>query len=610
MTPPPLIPARVLFGEPAVAYPTLSPSGTHVAYLAPYRTGLHVWLGSLAERDFHPLTDLHGTPISEYIWARDGRHLLYLPDRDGDEKRHLVTVDLGTGELRDLTPIPGVRAHVVGLHQRVPDRVLVEMNLRDRMRNDLYRVHLETGEYELVDTEPGLTGWLADSRLRVRAAQVRNPDGGVTVKVRDDEGAPWRDALTVGYDDSGDTSLLGFAGDDDGLLLLSPVGAQTVRLLRLSTVTGELAVCYGDRGHDVVSANTHPLTGQVDLVTVERDRTELVALTPDTAADVASVRKASRGDVSVLGRDLGNRRWLVQDNVDDGPTGYGIYERTAGTVSPLFSHQPALGGYRLARMNPVRFPARDGLGLHGYLTFPDGARLNLPTVLHVHGGPWDRHRWGLRAVPQWLANRGYLCLEVNYRGSTGYGRDFTLAGDREWGGRMQDDLMDALGWTISQGYADPDRLAIFGTSYGGYAALVGASFTPEVFRCAVAVAAPVNLGTFITSVPGYWKPNGAALRMRVGDPDTEPEFLWSRSPLSRAGDIRVPVLLAYGRNDPRVPISEAEQMVTALQNNGTPYTYLMFPDEGHGFAKPANVSTFYHTAERFLADNLGGRAEP
>jgi dipeptidyl aminopeptidase/acylaminoacyl peptidase len=553
---------------------------------------------------------MHGAPISEYIWARDGRHLLYLPDHDGDEKRHLVSVDLETGELRDLTPFSGVRAHIVGLHHRVPDVVLVEMNLHDQHRNDLFRVHLETGEFELVETEPGFSGWLADSRLRVRAAQVRNPDGSVTVKVRDGETQPWRDALTIGYDDSGSTSLLGFAGDDEGLLLLSSLHTQTVQLLSLSTVTGEMAVCYGDPRHDVVAASLHPRSGQVDLVTVERDRTELVALTPDTAADVAAVREGSRGDVTVLGRDLADKRWLIQDNADDKPTTYAIYERADGTVSTLFSHQPALHRYRLARMSPIRFTARDGLDIHGYLTFPDGERRGRPTVLHVHGGPWDRHRWGLRAVPQWLANRGYLCLEVNYRGSTGYGRDFTLAGDREWGGRMQEDLMDALSWAVDQGYADPERLAIFGTSYGGYAALTGVAFSPDTFRCAVAVAAPVNLRTFIASVPGYWKPTGAALRRRVGDPDTEADFLWSRSPLSRAADIRVPVLLAYGRNDPRVPVSEAEQMVSALRDNGTPHQYLLFPDEGHGFAKPANVRTFYRTAENFLAQHLGGHCEP
>jgi dipeptidyl aminopeptidase/acylaminoacyl peptidase len=604
----PLIPAQLLFGEASFACPTLSPSGTHLAYLAPHEDDLYVWLGSLADRDFRPLTDLNGAPVSEYVWARDGRHLLYLPDSQGDEKRHLVTVDLRTGGLRDLTPFPGVRARVVGLHHRVPDQVLVEMNLDDRQRNGLYRVHLSTGAFVPVATgDAGLSGWVADDRLRVRAAQTRNPDGGTTIKVRADEDAPWRDAVTVGYDDAGDTRVVGFTTDGDGLLVLSPLGGDAVRLLRLSVSTGAVEVLYGEARHDVVSVSTHPATGRVDLVTVERDRSRLVALTPGTAADVDRVVAAATGDVTVLSRDLRDRSWLISDNSDNAPAAYRLYHRTTGRVELLATHQPQLARYPLARMEPVRFTARDGLDIEGYLTCPAGRRRNLPMVLNVHGGPWDRNRWGFRATSQWLANRGYLCLEVNFRGSTGYGRDFTLAGDHEWGGRMQDDLTDAVDWAVRAGYADPARVGIFGTSYGGYAALVGAAFTPDVFRCAVAVAAPVNLQTFIRSVPGYWKPMGAALRRRVGDPDTEADFLWSRSPLSRAGDIRVPLLLAYGQNDPRVPVSEAAQLVDALNDNGIAHEYLLFADEGHGFGKPANAQRFYRAAERFLGRHLGGR---
>jgi dipeptidyl aminopeptidase/acylaminoacyl peptidase len=484
------------------------------------------------------------------------------------------------------------------------------MNLRSRDRNDLYRLDLRDGSHVLVPTEPGLTDWISDAGLVVRAAQRRHDDGGVTIVVRDDEESPWRPLLTMGYADAVSSQVVGFTSDERGLLLLSPLGAETTRLLRLSCATGQLEVIYGDPHYDVTGVSLHPKTGEVDLVSVERERLELVALSTDTAADLACIRTQCRGDVTPLGRDLDNRFWLLQDLIDDGPVAYRLFHRDSGAVETLFVHEPALEPYQLSTVEPFSFEARDGLRISGYLTFPIGARQHLPTVVNVHGGPWDRNRWGLRADSQWLANRGYLCIEVNFRGSAGFGRSFMLAGDREWGGKMQDDLIDALNWAVRQGFADPERVAIYGTSYGGYAALAGAAFTPELFRCAVACAAPVNLVSFIESVPGYWPHVRNDLVRRVGDPRTEAEFLWSRSPLSRVNEIRTPLLLAYGRNDARVPVSEAEQLVKALQVNGIPHQYLLFENEGHGFGKLNNVLTFRAMAEKLLAEHLGGRYEP
>jgi dipeptidyl aminopeptidase/acylaminoacyl peptidase len=606
----PLVPRQVLFGDPAYASPSMSPSGTHLTYLAPHRGELNVWIGSLLDRKFRPLTDLHGRPINDYLWARDGRHLLYLSDHDGDEDSHLIAIDLAGGDFRDLTPYDRVRVTVVGLQSRVPGQVVVTMNLASPDRHDLYRLDLADGGLEPIATEPGLTRWVTDPDLRVRAAQRDNVDGGTTIVAREDEGQPWHELLTLDYADAMATQLLGFTGDGKDLLLLSPVDAETVRLLRLSVVDGSMKVLYEEPDYDVSNATVHPLTGRVDLVTVERERPVVVALRPDTANDLKWIRASSRGVVVPLGRDAANRRWLVQDNVDNGPAAYRLYDRETSWCEVLFTHQPELSRYTLATMEPFSYTARDGLVVHGYLTFPPGPRRDLPTVLVVHGGPWDRNRWGFRGEPQWLANRGYLCVEVNFRGSSGYGRGFLLAGDHEWGGRMQDDLIDAVHWVIDKGYADPDRLAVSGASYGGYAALVAAAFTPELFRCAVAVAAPVNLRTFVASIPDHWKPAGSRLTRRIGDPSTEPDFLWSRSPLSRAGDIRAPLLLGYGRNDGRVPVSEAEQLVKSLRANGVPHRYVLFEDEGHGFHKTANALVFRAMTEEFLAEHLGGRCEP
>ncbi|MBO0684142.1 MAG: S9 family peptidase, partial [Candidatus Dormibacteraeota bacterium] len=296
---------------------------------------------------------------------------------------------------------------------------------------------------------------------------------------------------------------------------------------------------------------------------------------------------------------------------DDGPVSYFTYDRVSATGRFLFSHRQELEGRPLAKMEPFSFVARDGLTIHGYLTFPQGVeRRGLPAVLNVHGGPWSRDVWGFDLQAQWLANRGYLCVQVNFRGSTGYGKRFLNAGDREWGARMHDDLVDAVGWVADRGYADPRRIGIFGGSYGGYAALVGATFTPDLFACAVDLVGPSNLRTLLETVPPYWKPMIAEWHARVGNPETEADFLWSRSPLSRVDQIRIPLLIAQGANDPRVKQAESEQIVAALREKGIPHQYLLFGDEGHGFAKPENRLRFYAAAEEFLSRYLGGRCEP
>jgi len=276
----------------------------------------------------------------------------------------------------------------------------------------------------------------------------------------------------------------------------------------------------------------------------------------------------------------------------------------------MFHHQPALSDYQLSAMEPFSFTARDGLEIHGYLSFPVGLeRRGLPTVINVHGGPWARDGWGYHPEAQWLANRGYLCVQVNYRGSTGYGKDFVNAGNREWAGKMHDDLIDAVEFVVGEGWADRERVAILGGSYGGYAALVGATFTPDVFRCAVDVVGPSSLKTLIESIPPYWAPMVAQFHERVGNPETEEDFLWSRSPLSKVDAIKIPILVAQGANDPRVKQAEAEQIVAAMKEKGIDHQYLLFPDEGHGFAKPENRLRYYAEAEKFLAKHLGGRSE-
>jgi dipeptidyl aminopeptidase/acylaminoacyl peptidase len=360
----------------------------------------------------------------------------------------------------------------------------------------------------------------------------------------------------------------------------------------------------------VAGVRLHPDTREPQVVTYVKERADYQVLDPAIAHEVAALRAVDPGDVTLVGHDDADRTWLAAFTNDDGPIRYYAYDRDAEQATFLFEHQPALSRYQLAKMEPFSFPARDGLTIHGYLTFPPGeGRASLPTVLNVHGGPWARDTWGFDSQAQWLANRGYLCLQVNFRGSTGYGKEFVNAGDREWGAKMHDDLLDAVDWVVGQGYADKERVAIYGGSYGGYAALVGAAFTPDVFRCAVDIVGPSNLKTLIESIPAYWAPMIAQFHTRVGNPETEEAFMWSRSPLSRAGDIRIPLLIAQGANDPRVKQAEAEQIVAALTEKGIDHEYLLFGDEGHGFAKPENRLKFFAAAERFLAKHMGGRFE-
>jgi dipeptidyl aminopeptidase/acylaminoacyl peptidase len=411
-------------------------------------------------------------------------------------------------------------------------------------------------------------------------------------------------------DDALTTDLFSFSADGLSVLAASSVDTDTSRLVRIDLATGATEVLAEDPEADVDGARLHPDTKEPQIVTFRKDRTEYRVLDPDVAGDLAAIRALHPGDPGLLNRDDADSTWLIGFTNDSGPVPFYSFDRAAKQGRFLFEHQPALSQYQLASMEPFSFTARDGLTIHGYVTFPpEAGRSGLPAVLNVHGGPWARDYWGFNPEAQWLANRGYLCVQVNFRGSTGYGKAFVNAGDREWGGKMQDDLLDAVAFAVGQGWADPARVAIYGGSYGGYAALAGAAFTPDEFRCAVDIVGPSNLKTLIETIPPYWAPMIALFHTRVGDPEKDADFLWSRSPLSRAADIRTPLLIAQGANDPRVKQAESEQIVAALREAGIDYEYMLFPDEGHGFAKPENRLRFYAEAERFLARHLGGRAE-
>ena len=566
-----LIPRVVLFGNPERVSPRISPDGSRLAWIAPDKGVLNVWVAPIGDSGVRweaaaVVTDDTDRGIRVFAWARDARHVLYLQDAGGDENWRLYDVDLETMARRDLTPFDGIQARILATKKSHPDEVLVGMNRENPQLHDVYRLSLASGSLVKEIENPGYAGWLADEDMVVRAALAPLPDGGFDLLVKDSAAGDWRTLMTISADDATASDTLSFSGDGRSLLAISPEGSDTGRLVRLDLTSGAAEVLLEDHEADVAGAMLHPDTREPQIVEVLKDRAEYHVLDPAVEADFKAIRELHPGDPQFVGRDDADATWLVAFTADAGPARYYSYDRSSRNGSFLFESRPDLARYELAAMEPFSFTARDGLVIHGYATFPAGAsRHGLPTVLNVHGGPQVRDVWGFDPEAQWLANRGYLCLQVNYRGSTGYGKSFVAAGDREWGAKMHDDLLDAVSFAVSQGWADQARVAIYGGSYGGYAALVGAAFTPEVFRCAVDIVGPSNLKTLLETIPPYWAPMRAQLYKRVGDPEKDADFLWSRSPLSRAGDIRIPLLIAQGANDPRVKQAESEQIVAALR---------------------------------------------
>jgi dipeptidyl aminopeptidase/acylaminoacyl peptidase len=606
----PLIPREVLFDNPERANPQISPDGTMLAWLAPHQGVLNVWVRALGKPDERVVTDDRKRGIRTFFWQADSAHLLYLQDSGGDENWRLYQTRLTTTATRDLTPFDGVKAELVGASPRVPGSILVGLNKRNRQLFDVHRIDLATGTLTLDTENPGdVIGWTADEDLLVRASETISPDGGAIIRVRDSADDPWREFQKWSPDDSFG-NVVGFSGDGRMLRMTSSVGAETARLVEADLATGEIRVFAEDPRYDASAVMTHPRTAKLEAVQFRRARNEWKSLDPAIEADFAAIRKVKDGDFAVASRDDADRTWIVAFIVDDAPVHYFAWDRAAKKATFLFTNRPKLEKYKLSKMRPVSFPARDGLKLEGYLTTPSGVLdEKLPLVLNVHGGPWGRDSWGLNNEAQWLANRGYAVLQINFRGSTGYGKKHVNAGDREWGRKMHDDLIDGVNWAVATGVADPKRIAIYGGSYGGYAALVGAAFTPDVFCCAVDIVGPSSIATLIRSIPPYWKPFLAVFNRRVGNLETEEDFLTSRSPISKVDAIRIPLLVAQGANDPRVKQAESEAIVAAVRAKGKDVEYLLFPDEGHGFAQPENRMAYYAAAEAFLAKHLGGRAQ-
>jgi dipeptidyl aminopeptidase/acylaminoacyl peptidase len=629
---PQLIPRRVLFGDAAKDGPQISPDGSRLAYLAPAKDGvMSVWVRTLGKEDDHVASGETKEGIGLFSWAWDDRHLLTLQDRNGDENLHLWSIDLQTGDVRDLTPFPGARATNLLTSSARPHQVLVGLNRRDPRVFDMYRVDLETGEAMLDTENPGdVLGWTTDADFQIRAACALDSNVNTVIRVRDAADKPWRDLLVSPFAETpilgqinGSSLVVDFTADGRGLYVASAIGSNTTRLVQLDTATGrELKTLAQDPKCDLRAAwgadriprfqvLVDPAQHTVQAAAFEYGETEWKVLDPVARKDFDNLKKTHAGELFVASRDRADRTWVVGFFDDVGPTSYYLYERASGRATHLFDDHPDLAAYRLAPMQTRVVRARDGLELLCYLTLPQGVPARkLPLVLLVHGGPWARDGWGYDPMVQWLANRGYAVLQVNFRGSMGFGTRFLNAGNGQWGvGAMQNDLTDAVHWAVEQGIADPKRVAIAGGSYGGYATLAGIAFTPDLYVCAIDIVGPSNVATLLGSIPLYWAPVKKRWVRRVGDAEHDAELNRRISPLFHVDRIRAPLLIGHGANDPRVKQEESDRIVHAMREHHLEVTYIVYPDEGHGFGRTENNLDFFGRAEEFLGGHLGGRVE-
>ena len=615
-----IIPRKLLFGNPDKASPQLSPDGRFLSYLAPVDGVLNVWVGPADDpAAAKPVTTDKSRGIRFYGWAYTNNHIGYIQDRDGDENWHLYHVDLTTGDTLDMTPLEGVQARVQEVSPKYPEEALVLLNARNPQFHEIYRVNIYTGERQLVQENDQFVDFITDEDFNVRFAVRPTPDGGNELLSKAEDGG-WEPFARIAMEDSLNTAPIGLDRVGRTLYMIDSRGRDTSALTAINLDTQEQTVIAEDARSDVSDTMLHPTEKTPQAAAFSHQRKEWRILDDSISADLEYLGMVADGEIEVISRTLDDDYWIAAYLLDDGPVRYYRYDRVRKEAQFLFSNREALEGLPLAKVHPVVIKSRDGLDLVSYYMLPLDSDQDspghpaspLPMALLVHGGPWARDNWGYNPVYQLLANRGYAVLSVNFRGSTGFGKNFVNAANLEWAGKMHDDLVDAVQWAIDQNIADPQRVAILGGSYGGYATLAGLTFTPDTFACGVDIVGPSNLVTLLNTIPPYWEPQVELWANRVGDHRTEEgrAFLTERSPLTHVDRISKPLLIGQGANDPRVKQAESEQIVQAMQDKNIPVTYALYPDEGHGFARPENNLSFFAVTEAFLAGCLGGRHEP
>ena len=617
----PLIERTKLFGNPSKAGGAVSPDGKWLSWVAPRDGVRNVWVAPIGEPSkARPMTAEKKRPVQGYFWAPDSSAILFINDNGGDENFKVYGVNVATGEQKALTPFDKTRAQILGVSRTVKDRILVGLNNRDPRWHDVHSLDLKTGQLSLVFKNDAFGSFVSDDQLRIRFGVKPRADGGQEVYAIDGGTVSAKPVRVIEPEDALSSGSIGFTRDGATLYRLSSAGRNTSALIAQDMKSGADTVIGQDARADIQGAMADPKTGKVQAYSVNYLKTQWRVVDPGIKGDMDFLESRLKGQFAVTSRSNDDHLWVVGEDRVTEPTTAWLYDRKARTLTKLYTTRPELEGAPLQPMHPVEIKTRDGHTQVSYLTLPPGSDANgdgkpekaVPLVLLVHGGPWGRDGYGYHSLHQWLANRGYAVLSPNFRASTGFGKAWINAGDKQWGRKMHDDLLDAVDWSVKSGVTKADKVAIMGGSYGGYATLAGLAFTPDTFACGVDIVGPSNLNTLLKTIPPYWQAIRAQFVRSMGDPDT-PEgqaLLRERSPLTKADQIKRPLLIAQGANDPRVNKAESEQIVGAMKARNIPVTYVLFPDEGHGFARPENNLAFYATAEHFLQRCLGGRAEP
>ena len=602
---PPKIPLRDFFRNPASRDYDLSPDGETLSFLQPWESRMNIFIRPTAGGEAKRVTSEKDRDIRSYAW-KGNKVLVYGMDDKGDENFHLKRVDLKSGEVKDLTPFPKVRSDIIDDLQDVSETdMLITLNKRNPEIFDAYRINVETGEMKMVAENPGkVSNWITDHAGVIRAAT--ETDGvNASLLTRPDEKTPFKKVLTTDFREQLNPQFYTF--DNKNLYAVSNIGRDKAAVVTIDPANGkELEQIYQNPDVDVDALAYSKKRKVITFATFTTWKPERKFFDAQTDAMYKTLAEKLPGyEVEVVANDKAEDKFIVMASNDRTPGTRNLFDAKTGSLTKLAEVAPWLPENELAPMKPIEYKSRDGLTIHGYLTLPLGRDpKNLPVVINPHGGPWARDTWGFNPEVQFLANRGYAVLQMNFRGSTGYGRKFWEASFKQWGQSMQNDITDGVQWLIKQGIADPKRIAIYGGSYGGYATLAGVTFTPNLYAAAVDYVGVANMFTFMKTIPPYWKPFLDMFHEMVGDPEKDKAMMEAVSPVMHAEKIKTPLFIVQGAHDPRVNKAESDQMVAALKKRGVDVEYMVKDNEGHGFHNEENRFDFYGAMEKFLAKYL------
>jgi len=606
----PLIPLRDFFRNPEKVGYSLSPNGEYFAYVAPWENRLNIFVQKFGETEAQRITSVTDRDLAGYFWASNDR-IIYVRDQAGEENYHLFAVNVDGSNLVDLTPFEGVRAGVIDDLKDSDQEMIISLNKRDPRFFDAYRINIETGEMKLIAENPGnVIGWLTDHNGLLRVA-ITSDGLNTSILYRENESQPFENILTTDFKET--LTPFFFTYDNKNLYALSNLGRDKTALVVFDPKTKkENELIYENPNVDVNGVLASDKRKKLTAVTYITDTLHYHFFDEETKAIFQDLTKKIPGyELVATSSNRDENRFIIRSYSDKSLGAYYLYDYEKNEIRKIAEVSPWIQEKNMANMKPIQYTARDGLIIHGYLTLPRGIEpKNLPVIINPHGGPWYRDSWGYNAEVQFLANRGYAVLQMNFRGSTGYGRAFWEAGFKQWGKKMQDDITDGVQWLINQGIADPKRIGIYGGSYGGYATLAGITLTPDLYAAAVDYVGISNIFTFLESIPPYWEPLRQQFYEMIGDPVKDRELLESVSPVFLVDRIKTPLFIAQGANDPRVKKSESDQIVAALEKRGISVQYMVKENEGHGFANEENRFDFYRAMEEFLSVHLGGKIGP